>query len=414
MGSPRVAPDSPWTRPSVSCSANGMDGEAARRRIVELARSEGFERVSFAAAQPVAAAREGALRAWEEGRLDGLGWMTGEWLERATAPGRFLEGARSVVMVALPCHAPDLEAPAGGPSRGQVARYARGRDYHRTFEKKLRRMARAIREEFGAGARPTVDYGPLLERPLAATAGMGWLGKSTMLLVPGAGPWVLLGAVATTLAIEPDLPLAKSCGSCARCIAACPTGALSAEGHLLDARLCISYHTIENRGAVPRELRALFGDRVFGCDACLDSCPVGAKHWESQADFAPTTIDDGFPVLGELLQLDQATFDARFRGRAIMRAKRDGMARNACVALGNVGKAADFPALAAALSDPSPLVRGHAAWAIGRMADRGVADAGPAQRLFEVALPGESEAFVREEIGAAMAAATRDMPEGCN
>lgn len=376
-----------------------------RDRIRELARAEGFELVRFAPAGPLLAARDIAQHARAEGNLDGLGWMTDEWLDRATDPGRFLEGARSVVLLALACHHPDPRRPAD-EARGRVARYARGRDYHRVFEKKLRRMTRAIREELGAAARPTVDYGPLLERPLASASGMGWLGKSTMLLVPGVGPWVLLGAIATSLEIAPDPPIAKSCGACTRCIVACPTGAISPEGHLVDARRCISYHTIENRGPIPRDLRPLFGDWVFGCDECLDACPVGARSFSGHGEFAPASPDEAFPPLAGLLSLDHAAFEERFRGRAIMRAKRDGLARNAAVALGNTGSLDGLRVLEAALGDASPLVRGHAAWAIGRLIERlepPASTAHDARAALEKARPNEHDAWVREEIDLALA-----------
>src|SRR5690606_22586423 len=151
------------------------------------------------------------------------------------------------------------------------------------------------------------------------------------------------------------------------------TGAIAPDGGVVDSRLCISYHTIENRGPVPRELRGRFGARVFGCDDCLDACPVGRGRWETHADFAPPTADRAHPVLRDLLALDEAAFGERFRGTAIMRAKRDGMARNAAIALGNTGTAEDLPALVAALDDAAALVRGHAAWAIAELGRRTVA-----------------------------------------
>jgi len=341
----------------------------ARERVLELAHAEGFPLVRFAPAGPLAAARESAHAAHDEGRLAGMAWMTPGWLDRSTDPGQFLAGAQTVILLALPYQG-EYPAPGDGLTRGRIARYARGRDYHRVFEKKLRRIARALRDEFGASARGTVDYGPLLERPLAAASGMGWLGKSTMLLVPGFGPWVLLGAIATDLEIDSDAPLRKSCGSCTRCIAACPTGAISPEGNVLDARLCISYHTIENRGPIPRDLRPKFGDWIFGCDDCLDSCPVGRAPHPGYPDFEPRDIEHARPALAPLLALDDAAFEERFRGRPIMRAKRDGFLRNVCVALGNTGAEADLPPLVSALDDPSALVRGHAAWALGHLARR--------------------------------------------
>ncbi|HEY5476450.1 MAG TPA: tRNA epoxyqueuosine(34) reductase QueG [Tepidiformaceae bacterium] len=376
-----------------------MNNEEARARIQELARGEGFPLTRFASAEPISGSREAALARLREGRLEGLGWITDEWLTRATDPDRFLPGARSVVLVALPYKGSDA-VPTDGATRGRVARYSRGRDYHRVFEKKLRRVAKAIRKELGAETRATVDYGPLLERPLAAAAGLGWLGKSTMLLTPGFGPWMLLGAVATDLDLRPDEPLKKTCGACTRCLVACPTGALSPEGNFLDARLCISYHTIENRGPIPRELRAKFGDWIFGCDDCLEACPVGATSNAAYPDLSPQSLDDARPALAELLALDQAGFEARYRGHAIMRTKRDGFLRNVCVALGNVGTAADLSALGSALSDSSPLVRGHAAWAVGHLGARlGSAAAG---KMLADGLQVETEATVREELECAL------------
>lgn len=355
-----------------------METPEARARVLALFAAEAFELVRVAPSAPLPAARERATDLLAQGHLQGMDWITANWLARATDPDAFLPGARSVILAALPSHAPDPPRPTVGVTRGRVARYARGRDYHRVFEQKLRRVAKRLREDFDAAARATVDYGPLLERPFAAQAGLGWLGKSTMLLVPGFGPWVLLGAVATTLQLEPDPPLQKSCGACTRCITACPTGALDAAGNVLDARRCISFHTIENRGDIPLGLREHFKDWVFGCDDCLDACPVGAGNTATHPAFAPASVDDAFPALAELLALDDAAFEARFRGRAIMRAKRDGLARNACVALGNVGTADDLPALTAALDDRSPVVRSHAAWAIERLWQRGVLPGGAA------------------------------------
>lgn len=373
-----------------------------RDRVMAFVREEGFKLAGVAPAAAPAAVRGAAETALAEGRLADMSWMDSAWIERATDPQRFLAGAKSLIVVALPNHSPAPAAEPGSPARGRVARYARGRDYHRVFEKKLRRIARRLREEFGAGARATVDYGPLLERPYAELAGLAWRGKSTMALVPGFGPWVMLGVVATTLELAPDEPLRKSCGSCTRCITACPTGAIAPNGHVVDARLCISYHTIENRGPIPRELRPKFGDWVFGCDACLDACPVGANRFESHPDFVPPSLGDAFPSLQEILALDEAAFAERFRGRAIMRAKRDGLVRNACIALGNAGAAGDLPALCHALTDHSPLVRGHAAWGLARLAARLGLEAAAAPAL-ETALAVEQDRWVREELETALA-----------
>lgn len=380
-----------------------MEPETARDAVLQLARDEGFALVRIAPADIVVSARKAAMDAHADGALDGMAWITDEWLERATDPGRFLEGAQSVLLLALSYGSESPPAAsADGLTRGRIAAYAHGRDYHRIFEKKLRRIARALREDFNADARPTVDYGPLLERPLAALAGLGWQGKSTMLLVPGFGPWVMLGAIATTLELAPDGPLRKTCGSCRRCITACPTGALSGDGGVVDARRCISYHTIENRGPIPRELRASFGDWVFGCDACLDACPVGGPGHDPHPEMLPHAVDDAVPPLAELLSLDADAFLERFRGRPIMRAKRDGLLRNACIALGNVGSADDYAALESALNDEGLLVRGHAAWAVARLAERRVVAAPEAAAALEKRSRVEHDPYVLDEIAAAL------------
>jgi len=382
--------------------------DVAVRALIE---AEGLAVAGIAAAEPLLEAREAALRALDEGRLEGMAWMTPEWVERATTPERFLGGARSLIVLGLPYHSPEPGIPGGdGRPRGKIARYARGRDYHRVFESKLRRIVRAIRADLGGEARATVDYGPLLERPVAALAGIGWQGKSTMLLVPGAGPWVLLGAIATSLELEPGHALIKSCGSCTRCIEACPTGAISGDGGEVDARLCISYHTIENRGAIPRAVRARMGDRVFGCDDCLDACPVGASRWETYPEFAPPDLEYARPVLTGLLLLDEAAFPERYRGRAIMRAKRDGLVRNACIALGNTGRPEDLDALGAALHDASALVRGHAAWAIGRLGQRTGTPGWEGALVARAML--EKDEFVSEEIRLALAGPGAGGPYG--
>ncbi|MHB8574669.1 MAG: tRNA epoxyqueuosine(34) reductase QueG, partial [Dehalococcoidia bacterium] len=270
------------------------------------------------------------------GMYDGLPWFTHDRATRAADPGRSLAGAASVITLAAPYKTeyPPTEPLTG--LRGRVARYAWGRDYHRVLERRLKQFVQFVEAEYGGRSRGLVDYGPLAERAYAARAGIGWFGKNTNLLLPGFGSWALLAELITTVAFEPDAPLAKTCGGCTRCISACPTGAISGE-YVVDNRLCISYQTIENRGWIPRELRPLLGDWVFGCDLCQDVCPVG-RGGEPIAlpEFAPATLDDALPGLTALLRLNDAQFLDRFKGRAIMRAKRAGLARNACVALGNL------------------------------------------------------------------------------
>jgi len=368
-----------------------------RDKLLALAGGEGFE---FAAIAPVALppnVRETALRELGEGKYAGMGWMTEAWTVRASSAETFLPGCRSILMLGLHT-APPAPLPAtDGITRGRVARYAWGRDYHRVFEARMRKVVREIREKLGGEARATVDYGPLLERPFAVLGGLGWLGKSTMLLIPGVGPWVLLGAIATDLLAEPGGPLRKSCGSCNRCVRACPTGALGEAGNVLDARLCVSYQTIENRGPIPRQLRPRMGSWVFGCDDCLISCPVGSRSLESEAD-----LEERAPSLSRLLELDEAAFKERFRGRAVARARRDGLARNACVALGNTGDEEDLADLFDALRDGAPLVRGHAAWAIALLTLRSGAARGPSLGALKRQRLEETDAWVHSELDAAM------------
>lgn len=379
------------------------------------ARELGFVAVGIARADPDAAARYVFHERIDLGMYDGLPWFSHERAERSTQPDRALAGAAAIVTLAAPYKTEYVpEQPPTG-LRGRVARYAWGRDYHRVLEKKLRALAAFIEqrcahgdnerrgeadaaEACGVRSRGLVDYGPLAERAYAARAGIGWFGKNTNLLLPGLGSWVLLAELVTTAPLEADAPLAKSCGGCTRCITACPTGAISG-AYVVDNRRCISFQTIENRGWIPRELRPLLGDWVFGCDLCQDVCPVGRGHeGVSLPEFQPTTLEAALPELTGLLVLSEDEFRERFQGRAIMRAKRAGLVRNACIALGNLGAGAAVPALAVALAhDPAPIVRGHAAWALGRIG--GVT----ARAALEQARTCEANAAVQEEIAAALA-----------
>ena len=259
-------------------------------------------------------------------------------------------------------------------------------------------------------ARWYVDDGPMLDRAAANRAGIGWFGKNSNILTPQFGSWVFLGQVITDLELEPDAPLKKSCGACVRCIDDCPTGAIVAP-YVVDNARCISYLTIENRGPIPLELRPLIGDWVFGCDICQDVCPVNRKARPAGQPIPfPNAATPGsnpagakglaFLDLVELLEMSEDDFRARFAGTSIMRAKRVGMQRNACVALGNRGlssieKEAAVPALGRALQQGEPLVRGHAAWALGRIGGE------EADALLSQAARREDDSNVLEEITAA-------------
>jgi epoxyqueuosine reductase len=255
--------------------------------------------------------------------------------------------------------------------RGVVARYARHADYHDVLAAPLKSLSAFIDGLGGEGTRSLwyVDTGPILERDLAQRAGLGFVGKHTNLISRSLGNWFLISEILTTVGLDAGEPGRNLCGSCTRCMTACPTGALPGPFRL-DARRCISYLTIEHRGSIPEELRPLIGDRIFGCDDCLAACPWNRFACEGALLKPHRRPDFGRPDLIELLSLDDATFKARFAGTPMLRTKRRGLLRNVCIALGNIGDAAALPALERAAGDPEPLIAEHAAWAILRIRGR--------------------------------------------
>ncbi len=335
--------------------------------LVAFAQELGFDlcRIAPASAPPHAA----EFRAWlDDGRAGEMSWLERN-KDRRTDPQAVLPGAKSVVVLAMNYWHKD--APPNPQSTGRIARYAWGDDYHEVIEKKLRAMDEWLRVRGGA-QRCYVDTGPVLERDFAALAGAGWHGKSTMLIHPKLGTWFFLAEILTTLDLAPDAPMPDHCGRCTRCIDACPTAAITAP-HQLDARRCISYLTIELKGSIPLEFRAAIGDRIYGCDACLDACPWNRFARASrETAFATREVVDGW-TLREFLALDDDAFRALFRKSPIKRIKRRGFLRNVCVALGNVGMSDDLPALELAARDAEPLIAEHAAWAIGRIRQRSAA-----------------------------------------
>jgi epoxyqueuosine reductase len=330
---------------------------ALAMRIKEEGRRLGFDRVSVGPAGPPDHAA--AFDRWlEAGHAGTMGYLA-RGRDKRMDPARVLPGARSVVACALG-YFQGREA-AGPPG---VARYAWGDDYHGVVEPRLRSLADLIALlSPGAASRAYVDTGPLLERDLAARAGLGWIGKNTMLLHPELGSFFFIGMVLTTAELEPDASLPDRCGTCTRCLDACPTGAFD-EAYVLDARRCIAYLTIEHRGPIASELRPGVGGWTFGCDVCQSVCP-----WNGRA---PVTAEPAFAprrhsAPAELLSLDETSYAEIYRGSPLKRARRDGLARNAAIALGNEGSDADVPALAQGLGHAAPAVRSHAAWALGRI-----------------------------------------------
>lgn len=260
----------------------------------------------------------------------------------------------------------DPLASLGMPDRATISVYARGRDYHDVIKGKLKEAAGYLAARAGSDVKVFVDTAPVMEKPLAQAAGLGFQGKHTVLVSRELGNWLFLGAIFTTAELPPDAPEPERCGSCRRCLDACPTAAFPAP-YRLDARRCISYLTIEHKGPIDRELRPLMGNRVFGCDDCLAVCPWN-KFAQAGREARLAARDDlDAPPLGELARLDDAAFRARFAGTPVKRTGRDRFLRNVLVAVGNSGD----PGLAAdalrLLDDPSPLVRGAAVWAAGRL-----------------------------------------------
>lgn len=334
-----------------------------KKQIVAFALELGFSSCRVAACSPPPHADE--FKTWlGDGAAGEMGYMA-RGAEKRCDPQQVLPDARSVIVLAMNYWQGGPAESEATAATGRIARYAWGDDYHDVINEKLRQLDTFL-QQFGGKQKGYVDTGPVLERDYAAQGGVGWHGKSTMLIDSRLGTWFFLAEILTTLGLPPDQPQADRCGTCERCMTACPTGAITS-AHRLDARLCISYLTIELKTAIPKEFRPLIGDRIFGCDACLDACPWNRFAEASrEAAFAarPSTVG---MALRDYLRLSDEQFRLLFRKSPIKRVKRGGFLRNVCVALGNVGDAGDLPALEQAATDPDPLVAEHAAWAIERI-----------------------------------------------
>jgi epoxyqueuosine reductase len=381
--------------------APGSDTPRTRARAVKaLAREAGFDVVGIAAATPFEATRQFLRARIASGVFAGLAWFTAERADVAADPRNLLPDVRSIVAVALSYRTEEPpEEDARGP-RGRVARYAWARDYHDVLKQRMATVVTAMQQRFGSGeCRTLVDTARIVDRAVAQRAGTGWYGKNTNIINPIYGSWVVLGEILTSLDLAPDPPLRKHCGACSLCIQACPTGAITAPYELDNSR-CISYLTIEQRGPIPRELRPLMGDWIFGCDICQEVCPPARKgQVANHPPFQAVGSDVARPALIPLLALSEEEFRARFAGSPIKRAKREGLQRNVAVALGNSGDARAVPALIAALETASPLVRAHCAWALGRLGGE------QASAALQRCQATEEEPSVREEIVLALAAA---------
>ena len=364
--------------------------------IRQYGRELGFDVVGITTAEPFLRDEQAAIQRVRQGLMDGLPWYTEERVHRATHPEVLLPGARSIISLAISYLSDDVEPDDDGLA-GKIARYAWGEDYHRVLKSKLRDFVQGLSKRVGrqVKARIFVDDGPMNDRAAAERAGVGWFGKNTNILTPSHGSWVLLGQVITDLELEPDRPLAKTCGSCVRCIDACPTNAIVAP-YVIDNTRCISFLTIELRGPIPIDMRPMMGDWVFGCDICQEVCPVNRKASLGLEPAFQQRHDFAAPQLIPLLALDDEAFRARFRNSPIKRAKRVGLQRNVCVALGNIGDPVAVPALVGLLDAGEPLVRGHAAWALGRIGGTDATEA------LAAALDTERDAEVLAEIRQAL------------
>ncbi len=346
---------------------------------------------------PAGLAFHDRLEAWlDKGHHAGMGWMAERKAQRGS-PAALWPEARSVVMLTMN-YGPDsdpLETLAR-PEVGTISVYARHRDYHDVIKGKLKELAQKLAARTGGDVKVFVDTAPLMEKPLAQAAGLGWQGKHTVLLSRDHGNWLFLGAILTNLALEPDPPEQEHCGSCRRCLDICPTDAFPAP-HLLDSRRCISYLTIEHKGPIDRGLRPLMGNRIYGCDDCLAVCPWNKFAHEAREAKLRARADLKAPPLVDLLTLDDAAFRAKFSGSPIKRTGRNRFIRNVLIAAGNAtgldaaGRAGLVEAVRPHLDDPDPVVRGAAVWALSRL------DLAGAAALKNTYLSQEADADVRAE-----------------
>jgi epoxyqueuosine reductase len=379
---------------------------AALRRLVEReAREAGFDQVGVTTPTAIPRAR-GGLEAFVEAGFHGsMAWMA-ETLARRGDPQALWPQARSVIMLAMN-YGPDGDALAtlARPDRGNISVYARNRDYHDVIKGRLKGIAGRLAARSGHNVKVFVDTAPVMEKPLAQAAGLGWQGKHTNLVSRGLGSWFFLGSIFTTADLVPDMPETDHCGSCRACLDACPTDAFPAP-YRLDARRCISYLTIENKGPIPRAFRQAMGNRIYGCDDCLAACPWNKFAEKASEAKLSARRDMEDPPLERLLALDDVGFRAFFAGSPVKRIGRDRFLRNVLIAAGNSADARLISLCRGHLQDPSALVRGAAVWALSRLLD-----AGDFASLAHQGAEPEADPQVREEWRAGLAdvAQTRDI-----
>ncbi|MDX8387191.1 MAG: tRNA epoxyqueuosine(34) reductase QueG [Ghiorsea sp.] len=345
-----------------------LDNEdTIKQSIRALAKKHGFELCAFA--QPnINVIDQNALDHWVEAKMYGEMDYMGEEVRthRRKHPEGMLNDIKTAISLAMPYTPPTNQQ--ANPEQGVIASYAHGDDYHEFMKKRLKALARDLDAFLGEhGQRVYVDTAPVLEHALAANGGLAWQGKHSLSINRELGSWFFLAEIFTTANIDTDEAASLHCGSCTDCIDDCPTQAIIAP-YIVDARLCISYLTIEFNGFIPKELRKPMGNRIFGCDECQLVCPWNKKIEAPKVDFLKPREDTFLPDLASLLRLDDEDFRIRFRKSPVKRTGRAGLLRNVCIAMGNSGHQAFTPLLTTALSDQEPLIRGHAVWALGELA----------------------------------------------
>ena len=359
-----------------------------KEEIAALARAHGFDVVRFSDAQAPGQNRDGLEAYLAAGHHGGMSWMETRKLERADPQILWAE-ARSVIMLGLN-YGPEDDPLTILAHRtlGAISAYAKGDDYHDLIKKKLKAVAGHIHDKHRADVKVFVDTAPVMEKPLAQKAGIGWQGKHTNLVSREFGSWLFLGSIFTTMELEPDAGESDHCGACHACLDICPTKAFPAP-YKLDARRCISYLTIEHKGPIPHALRAKMGNRIYGCDDCLAVCPWNKFAKQGREMQLAARPELKAPSLAKLAGLDDAAFRALFRKSPIKRIGRDRFIRNVLIAIGNSGDAGLAPEARALLCDPAPEVRGAAVWALGRLS--------PRSEVMALMLDTESDAEVRAE-----------------
>src|SRR5215213_6950333 len=346
-----------------------LDPAAVKTALAAEARTQGFDAIGVTRPDGIGEAKTYFERFIAEGQHGDMDWLAGT-AARRTDPQVLWPDARTVLMLGMN-YGPDRD-PLGilkERTAGAISVYAQGDDYHELIKSRLKALARWLVANAGGDVKVFVDTAAVMEKPLAASAGLGWQGKHTNLVSRENGSWLFLGAIFTTLELPPDAPEADHCGTCQACLDICPTNAFPAP-YRLDARRCISYLTIEHKGPIPRELRALMGNRIYGCDDCLAVCP-----WNKFAQLGRETklaAREGLrsPLLADLARLDDAQFRAMFSKSPVKRIGRDRFVRNVLIAIGNSGDIVLAPEAERLLDDASPLVRGAAVWALARLLPR--------------------------------------------